>query len=159
MKKTLLVVIFMFTSLFAFLPVHANALTVSDGVLFAAKTPAVTSTSDISNWGKDYNQDQNCTGGDSILGDPSDENSVAWLLDKILTYVTIVGMVLVVVLSSIDFLKVIAKSDDDAMAKATKKLLLRLLFAALLFFVPTITNALLDIFGLTSESTCGIHQG
>ena len=158
MKKTLLVVLFMFTSLFAFFPVHANALTVSDGVVFAAKTPSVTSTSQISNWGQNYNQDQDCTGGDSILGDPNDENSVAWLLDKILTYVTIIGMVLVVVLSSIDFLKVIAKSDDDAMAKATKKLALRLLFAALLFFVPTLTNALLDIFGLTSESTCGIHQ-
>lgn len=157
MKKALLVVIFAVVSFFAVLPVNAHALTVSDGVLFAA-TPAVTSTSDLSDWSSDYNKDLSCTGGDSILGDPNDENSVAWLLDKILTYVTIVGMVLVVVLSSIDFLKVIAKGDDEAMAKATKKLALRLLFAALLFFVPTLTNALLDIFGLTSESTCGIHQ-
>ena len=157
MKKMLLVFIFMFTSLFMFVPIHAQALNFSDGVLVAA-TPSVTSTSDLSDWSSDYNKDQSCTGKDSILGDPNDENSVAWLLDKILTYTTIVGMVLVVVLSSIDFLKVIAKSDDEAMAKATKKLALRLVFAGLLFFVPTLTNALLDIFGLTSDSTCGIHQ-
>ena len=155
MRKALLVVVFTVLSVFTFLPVTAHALTVSDGILVAAKTPTVTSTSD---WSNDYNHDQSCTGGDSILGDPNDENSVAWLLDKILTYVTIVGMILVVVLSSIDFLKVIGKGDDEAMAKASKKLALRLVFAALLFFVPTLTNALLDIFGLTSESTCGIHQ-
>ncbi len=158
MKKAFLVSLFVIMSVFAFFPVHAEALTVSNSVLIGAKTPQITSTNDIGTFGDDYNQDLNCTGGNSILGDPNDENSVAWLLDKILTYVTIIGMVLVVVLSSIDFLKVIAKSDDEAMAKASKKLALRLLFAALLFFVPTLTNALLDIFGLTSESTCGIHQ-
>ncbi|MBP5678724.1 MAG: hypothetical protein J6X28_02720 [Bacilli bacterium] len=152
MKKMLLVVLFTVVSLFMFVPVTAHAATVSDGVLFAA-TPTVTSTSDLSDLTSDYNQDQTCN---SILGDPSDENSVAWLLDKILTYATIVGMVLVVVLSSIDFLKVIAKSDDEAMAKATKKLFMRLLLAGLLFFVPTLTAAILDIFGLTAE--CSIHQ-
>ena len=67
-------------------------------------------------------------------------------------------MILVVVLSSIDFTKVIVKGDDEAMQKAVKKLAMRLLLAALLFFVPTITNVVLDVFGLTSESTCGIGQ-
>ena len=152
MKKALLVGIFTFLSVFAFFPVHAQALTVSDSVVFLAKTPAVTSTSDISDWSQNTNQDQSC---DSILGDPNDENSVAWLLNKILTYVTIVGMVLVVVLSSIDFLKVIAKSDDEAIQKAAKRLGLRLVFAGLLFFVPTLTAAILDIFGLTAECSIG----
>ena len=103
-----------------------------------------------------YNQSQNCN---TLLGNPSDPNSVAWLIDKILTYATIAGMGLVVVLSSMDFLKVVVKSDDDEMAKASKKLAIRLLLAALLFFVPTLTNAMLGIFGLTSDSTCGIQQG
>ena len=159
MKKALFICIFLFVSLFAFSPVCAYAQTVSDTVVFAAKNPVIKSTADLTDWENDYNQDQTCTGEDSLLGDPNDENSVAWLLDKILTYVTIVGMVIVVVLSSIDFLKVIAKSDDEEMSKAVKRLVIRLLLAAFLFFVPTVTNALLDIFGLTSESTCGIHQG
>ena len=62
------------------------------------------------------------------------------------------------ILSSIDFLTVIVKSDDESMNKAARKLGLRLVFAILLFFVPSITNAILDIFGLTSQSTCGLQQ-
>ena len=103
-----------------------------------------------------YNQAQNCN---TLLGNPSDSNSVAWLIDKILTYATIAGMGLVVVLSSIDFLKVITNGSDEEMTKASKKLAIRLILAALLFFVPTLTNAMLGIFGLTSDSTCGIQQG
>lgn len=155
MKKGLLIVMFAIISLFAFVPMEVKALDASSYVSVAAKqskTPSVTSTSDLGDLSQ-YNQNQTCN---SILGDPNDENSVAWLVDKILTYTTIVGMVLVVVLSSIDFLKVIVKSDDEAMAKATKKLGLRLVFAALLFFVPTLAAAILDIFGLTAD--CGIHQ-
>ena len=52
----------------------------------------------------------------------------------------------------------IAKSDDDAMAKAWKKLFLRLIFAGLLLFVPTLTATMLDIFNLTSDSNCAIVQ-
>ena len=153
MKKCLLVVVFILLSTFMFCPVEAHALTVSNDInVLAKKTPAVTSTSDIGDLSQ-YNQDQTCN---SLLGNPNDDNSVAWLLNKILTYATILGMVLVVVLSSIDFLKVIAKSDDEAMAKASKKLALRLVFAALLFFVPTLTAVILDIFGLTAD--CGIVQ-
>ncbi len=149
MKKVFFVVILTFLSLFIFYPVSAHALTVSDSGI-------VSKTSSSVGLDTTFIQIQAC--GDSLLGDPNQSDSVAWLLDKILTYVTIAGMILVVVLSSLDFLKVIAKSDDEAMAKAVKKLVLRLVFAALLFFVPTLTNAILDIFGLTSDSTCGIGQ-
>lgn len=91
-----------------------------------------------------------------ILGDPSDENSVAWLLNKIFDYVKIIGPILVVVLSSIDFLKVILNGDDDAMKKAQKKLGVRLILAALLFFIPLLVQAMLSWFGITG-STAGIQ--
>lgn len=155
MKKGIIISILIFVVLLMIVPVRANALTVSDGIMFGAKTPTVTSTGDIKDWNSQYNQSQNC---ESLLGNPSDENSVAWLLNKILTYAMVIGMLLVVVLSSIDFLKVIAKSDDDAMAKAWKKLFLRLIFAGLLLFVPTLTATMLDIFNLTSDSNCAIVQ-
>ena len=156
MRKVLFVSLFIFLSLLVFTPVSVSAMSSSDGILIAAKKSSpVTSTSDINDWGNQYEQSQTCN---SLLGNPSDENSVAWLINKILVYATIIGMLLVVVLSSIDFLKVIAKSDDEAMAKATKKLFLRLVFAALLFFVPTLTTVLLDVFGLTSDCSV-IQQG
>lgn len=150
MKKSILLITLLI-SLFIYSPIKVDALSVNDCISMGAKTK-------ITDMTDDYNQDQNCTGGDSILGDPNDPNSVAWLLDKILSYATLAGVILVVIFSSIDFLKGIVKSDDDTLAKAKKKLVLRLIFAVLLFFVPTITNAVLDLFGLTSESTCGIGQ-
>lgn len=135
MKKTYLI-LFMILACFVFVPVRAKALTVSHSMM----------------------SDVPCTGSDSILGDPNDEESVAWLVHKILSYVTLGGMLLVVVLSSIDFFKVIIKNDTESFQKAAKKFGLRLIFAAFLFFVPAIANALLGIFGLTSTSTCGIQQ-
>ena len=98
---------------------------------------------------------EDCNG--SLLGDPSDPNSVAWLLQQVLNFIKIVGPILVIVLSSIDFAKVIIKSDDEAMAKAQKKLIIRLILAALLFFIPILVSVLLDLFGLTSSSTCGLN--
>ena len=89
----------------------------------------------------------------TILGDPNNSNSVAWLLDKILSYIQVLGPMLVIILSSVDFAKVIIKSDDEAMAKAQKKLIIRLVLAACLFFLPVIVKVLLGAFGLTS---CGI---
>lgn len=105
----------------------------------------------------DYNQEQDCDGEDgSLFGNPNDENSVAWLLQHILDFIKIAGPILVVVLSSIDFTKVIIKSDDDAMAKAQKKLGVRLILAILLFLVPVLVEAILDIFAFSS-GTCGLH--
>jgi len=153
MKKSLLVLIC--TALFIFTPVNTKALEYNNINSFVeiAATNQVTSTSDIDDWSQKYNKDQNCN---TLLGNPDDANSVAWLLKQLLKYGTIVGILLVVVLSSVDFAKVIIKSDDDAMQGAIKKLGYRLILAGLLFFLPTITNAILDIFNLQSDSTCGM---
>ena len=53
--------------------------------------------------------------------------------------------------------QVIVKNDDDAMKKASKKLIYRLILAACLFFIPTLVQAMLDIFGMASDPTCGLH--
>ena len=90
------------------------------------------------------------------LVNPNDENSVAWLLQQILNYIRIIGPILVVVLSSVDFAVVIVKNDDDSLGKAKKKLINRLLLVAALFLAPTLVSAILDIFGITGEGTCGI---
>ncbi len=122
-------------------PVNPNAQTVDEAT---------------QGWMDDYNQEQDCSGGESILGDPNDENSVAWLLQQILNYIRIIGPILVVVLSSVDFAVVIVKNDDDSLGKAKKKLINRLLLVMALFLVPTLVSAILDIFGITGEGTCGI---
>ncbi|MBQ3306772.1 MAG: hypothetical protein IJG68_01105 [Bacilli bacterium] len=161
MKKTVIILIITLT-VFLHFPTNVEAFSTKENILTLEvsnklvdsnkTTRANNNNSDINM--NQYNQQQNCN---TLLGNPEDPNSVAWLIQKILTYATIGGMVLVVVLSSVDFLKVIMNGSDDDMAKASKKLAMRLLLAALLFFVPTLTNTLLGLFGLTSDVTCGIN--
>lgn len=92
----------------------------------------------------------------ALFGSTQDSNSVAWMIQLVLDIIKVAGPVLVAVLSSIEFVQVILKGDDDAMAKAQKKLITRLLLIVLLFLLPTLTEVLLDIFGLSTNSTCGI---
>lgn len=95
----------------------------------------------------------NCVG---ILGDPNNKNSVAWLIQKVLDYLRIIAPFIVVIMSGIDFAKVVITSDDESMKKAQSKLITRLLLAGSLFFLVEIVRALLALFGLTANPLCGI---
>ena len=156
-KKILIYIVFLF-SLFMFSTVNVNALTVDNFYesFYILDDEGITDPSQI-DFLDDYNQDQTCDGDNSILGNVNDENSVAWLLQQILNYVKVIGPILVVVLSSVDFITVIVKGDDEAFAKAKKKLITRLILALCLFFIPVVVSAMLDIFGITSSATCGIN--
>ncbi len=103
-----------------------------------------------------YNQEQNCDSDSSLLGNPNDPDSVAWLLQQILNYIRVIGPILVVILSSIEFAKVIIQSDDEAMGKAQKKLINRLILLVALFFIPTLVEVVLQLFGITGDPTCGL---
>ena len=98
-----------------------------------------------------------CTESDAILGDPECEDSVAWLVQLILNVIKIGGPILVILLSSIDFIMVIIKSDNEAFQKAQKKLITRLILALLLFIVPVIVQVILGVFGITGNATAGLH--
>lgn len=86
----------------------------------------------------------------ALLGDKKNTESVAWLVQKLLDYLKILGPILVVILSSVDFATAIVSGNDDTMKKAQKKLITRLIAAVLLFLIPTVVQVLLDVFGMTS---------
>ena len=155
MKKKIIIIMMLLFSVFFFTPVKIEALTKNhsngNGIVYMLEN-------DLDNIVEEYGQEQDCEGSSSsILGDPNDENSVAWLLQQILNFIKVVGPILVVILSSVDFLVVVVKSDDESMGKAKKKLIKRLILAALLFFIPTLVQVILDVFGMTSNTTCGIQ--
>lgn len=164
MKKMFIIILFCVMSFLLFTPVNAKGImnnshffSFSHTIYLLDEDQEFNGISNVDDSGIDmskYNQEQDCEG---LLGDPEKEDSVAWLLQKALNIVQVVGPLLVVVLSSIDFVKVIVNGDDDAMAKAGKKLGIRLVLAAALFFIPTLVMVLLDVFGVTSDPTCGIQ--
>ncbi|MBQ6404766.1 MAG: hypothetical protein IJJ63_01810 [Bacilli bacterium] len=144
MNKIFGVYLFILLSFLVFSPISVNAITVSDGV------------SVIENVKLNQNNLILIGADEPLLGYVDDEKSVAWLLQQVFNVIKIVGPVIVIVLSSIDFAKVIIKNDDEAMAKAQKKLIIRLILAASLFFIPLLVELALKIFGLTGSSTGGI---
>lgn len=158
MKKSILTIILVITLLIV--PIKANALEINikTGDLFQVATKnKTTKTDDVEFNTENYNQISDCSGEGSLLGNVNDEDTVAWLLQEIFNYIKILGPLLVVVLSSVEFAKVIIQSDDEAMAKAQKKLITRIILAACLFFIPTLVSAVLDLFGITSNATCGLE--
>ena len=108
------------------------------------------------NSGHNNNQELGCTGDNSLLGDPDDPNSVAWLVQKALNYVKLAGPLLVLVFTCIDYLKALVQSDDDTMTKNNKKLVTRIMLALLLFFIPLLVNVVLEQFAY-STITCGLE--
>jgi len=104
--------------------------------------------------GMDTDEDMDCN---SLLGNPDNEDSVAWLLVKILNYVRILGPLAVIVLSGIEFTRTIVLSDDEAMKKTVHRLVIRLVLVALLFLVPTIVKVILQVFNIISDPMCGIE--
>ena len=157
MKKGILIIVLVLTMIIVPVKVSAIEIDYNNNLIQIAEKNNKNNGTDTSKWNEGYNQPQNCSGDNSILGNVNDPNSVAWLLQQVLNYLKVLGPILVVVLSSVEFAKVIINSDDEAMAKAQKKLITRIILAACLFFIPTLVQAALDLFGFTSDATCGIE--
>ena len=112
---------------------------------------------DYEQWLEDYNQNQNCSGDNSILGSYDDPNSVAYFLQIIFNWMKLIGPFIVVVMSGIEFTKIIVTGDEDGMKKAKNKLIVRLILVALLFFLPDLIKAFLELFNITSSGICGLN--
>ena len=73
------------------------------------------------------------------------------MLVTILNYIKVIGPILVVLLSAIDFVKAVFSSDDKAIKEAQSKLIIRLIAAIALFLVPTLIQVLLSFI---NQTTC-----
>lgn len=97
-------------------------------------------------------ESESCEG---ILGSPSNENSVAYFLQQVLTIMKYAGPILCLVLSISDFVKAAASQDKDALSKATKTTGKRIVLAMILFFIPVLVNFIFPLLGW--YGTCGIN--
>lgn len=79
-----------------------------------------------------------------------EEGHFGWILNTILNYIKIIGPILVVLLSSIDFIKAVVGFDEKAMKEAQNKLIIRLVAALGLFLVPTLVQLLLSFINVTT---------
>lgn len=93
---------------------------------------------------EDFNKPVDC---DDIFG--QEEGELGWLLNLILGYIRVIGPILVVLLSAIDFIRAILGTDEKAMKEAQSKLVIRLICAVALFLVPTLVQVLLSFINQT----------
>lgn len=93
-----------------------------------------------------------------IFGDPSNESSTAYMIQKFLNYAKVLAPLLVILLSGFDFTKTALTGDADQMKKAGKKLGIRLGCAVGVFLAPMLAGFLIDFINRKSaERTCKIR--
>lgn len=76
------------------------------------------------------------------------------LLKDALRLMQIAGPILVIIMTIIDLIKATANGGKDDLSKVGKKTVKRLIYAVLLFLIPTILNWVFSIFGV--YGVCGI---
>lgn len=129
-----------------------NNSDMADGILSLALTTAVSAAG---RGPVTYNE--NVKDCDGIFGDPNNEDSTIYMIQKILNYVKVLAPLLVVLLSGIDFSKTVLSGDPQDMKKVTKKLVIRLACAAGVFLAPFLTGFIINfINNTTRDTTCGL---
>ncbi len=106
------------------------------------QTTPRTNNATTENWNKEIECED--------IFDFDDPGSVGWMLNTIFNYIKIIGPILVVLLSSIDFIKAVVGFDEKAMKEAQNKLIIRLVAAVALFLIPTLVQLLLSFINQAS---------
>lgn len=72
-------------------------------------------------------------------------------LQNVFNFVKIVVPLLIIGLSTYDFIKAVTAKDDKGLKKAFQILLKRLVYAIILFFLPVLINLLLELVAVNSN--------
>lgn len=163
--RSINILVILLISVFLIIPKNVNADTIhyydNDSLnIFSDEMihDSIFSKVENNKWLVSYNfqiGDVNCT---SLLGDVpedgSDNGSVSWLLNKFFMYFKICVPIIVLIFSTVDFVKAIILNNDDNMKKAYNKLIIRIIIAIVLFLVPHLVQLLLTIFGMDANGIC-----
>lgn len=75
------------------------------------------------------------------------------MIKEVLNWIRIIAPILLLIFVAIDFGTAVISQDSNALSKATKKVVPRMIATGLLFFVPTIVRAILSIDGIADSIT------
>lgn len=108
-----------------------------------------------------YGGDETNVDCESLFGNKNDKNSIAYLVNEILSYVRIIVPILVILLGTIDFARATVAGKEDEMKKAQKDFVIRIIAGVAVFFAPQIVNIIMYLADIVWEglgySTCGIN--
>ena len=98
---------------------------------------------------KDDNKDNNVDLSGCII-----DKGTQSIIDWIMNLVRIGGVILLVVLGMLDFVKAAASGEQEEMKKSKSKFVKRLIACVVLFFVPIIVDILVGLVNLGSGESC-----
>lgn len=90
----------------------------------------------------------------ALFGDPNTTGQPAYYLQKVLDIMRFVGIILLIVLTVVDFFKALIADDKEMVKPLVGKTVKRIFFAIMLFFLPIIADVLLSWLG--AYGTCKI---
>ena len=89
-----------------------------------------------------------------LFGDPDNSRYVAYWMQWTMNLIKYLGIIALFVMSTVDFVKALVQSDQDALKKAATTSVKRFIFCVLLFFLPIIVDTLMSFLG--AYGTCNI---
>lgn len=101
------------------------------------------------------NDNINCN---SIFVKNGEYNQLYYVLQDGFTLIKFAAPILVIVLSSMDYIKAIVSHDAEDLKKANGKFTKRLVIGVLIFLLPFLLDFLFEAFGLFDLNTCGIGK-
>lgn len=90
----------------------------------------------------------------AAFGVPGFSGTPAYWMQQALEIMKYIGIIALLVLTTLDFIKALAQNDKDALKKASNTAIKRFIYCILLFFTPMIVEFLMSLFG--AYGTCGV---
>lgn len=92
----------------------------------------------------------------SLFGNEDDPNPLGKFVQDLFNFIKIMTPVLVIVLSSIEYIKALTNNDASDMKKVNARILKRIVIGIIIFLLPFLLDLLFHLFGLYNLSSCGI---
>lgn len=93
---------------------------------------------------------------ESLFGDPDIEGTTSWYLVRVFRVMKYVAIILLLVLTIMDFVNAVASSDNDILKKATSKAIKRFVICIVIFILPTLIEFILQLLNDNAIDVCGI---
>jgi len=85
-------------------------------------------------------------------------NTLGQALQDVFSLIKFAAPILVIVLSTMDYIKAITSHDAEDLKKANGKFVKRLVIGILIFLLPYLLDFIFEIFGVYDIQTCGIGK-
>ena len=92
---------------------------------------------------------------EGYLGSPTNPEETAYWIQMALNVLRYVAIIILIVMSSLDFIKALVAQNNDALKKALTTFTKRLIYCVLIFFVPVVVKLIMGFLG--AYGTCGIN--